>query len=130
MTVPFGIYMRYYFQCDLRKTIMLSFVLSLFFELTQLSGLYFIYPGSYRLFDVDDLLLNTLGGLVGYALAGPIARMLPSREALLAAAHAGVVLRYGYQPDCCGSRNGLCRRARVLLGNRRVFLRASAAAVG
>lgn len=76
MTVPFGIYMRYYFQCDLRKTIMLSFVLSLFFELTQLSGLYFIYPGSYRLFDVDDLLLNTLGGLVGYALAGPIARML------------------------------------------------------
>ena len=38
MTVPFGIYMRYYFQCDLRKTIMLSFVLSLFFELTQLSG--------------------------------------------------------------------------------------------
>ena len=82
MTVPFGIYMRYYFQCDLRKTIMLSFVLSLFFELTQLSGLYFIYPGSYRLFDMDDLLLNTLGGLVGYALAGPIARMLPSREAL------------------------------------------------
>ena len=31
---------------------------------------------------MDDLLLNTLGGLVGYALAGPIARMLPSREAL------------------------------------------------
>ena len=61
---------------------MLSFVLSLFFELTQLSGLYFIYSGSYRLFDMDDLLLNTLGGLVGYALAGPIARMLPSREAL------------------------------------------------
>lgn len=82
MTVPFGVYMRYYFQCELRKTIMLSFSLSLFFELTQLSGLYFIYPGSYRLFDVDDLLLNTLGGMLGYALGGSVARMLPSREEL------------------------------------------------
>lgn len=99
MTVPFGIYMRYYFECDLRKTIMLSFVLSLFFELTQLSGLYFIYPGSYRLFDVDDLLLNTLGGLVGYALAGPIARMLPSREALDQISLARGRQRY----PCCGA---------------------------
>ena len=31
-----------------------SFLLSLFFEVTQLTGLYFLYPGSYRLFDVDD----------------------------------------------------------------------------
>ena len=45
MLVPFGIYMRYYFKCSLKKTILLSALLSLFFELTQLSGLYFIYPG-------------------------------------------------------------------------------------
>ena len=61
MTVPFGIYLRYYFKCRFLKTLILSFCLSLFFELTQLSGLYFIYPRSYRLFDVDDLLANTLG---------------------------------------------------------------------
>ncbi|UPU40245.1 hypothetical protein MX850_02280 [Erysipelothrix sp. Poltava] len=35
MTVPFGIYLRYYFNCDLKKTVILSFILSLFFEPTQ-----------------------------------------------------------------------------------------------
>ena len=66
MLAPFGIYMRYYFKCSFRKTLLLSFLLSLFFELTQLSGLYFIYPRGYRLFDVDDLLANTAGGALGY----------------------------------------------------------------
>ena len=60
MTLPFGAYLRYYFRCGWKKTLLLSFLLSLFFELTQLTGLYFIYPGSYRLFDVDDLMVNTL----------------------------------------------------------------------
>lgn len=80
MTVPFGIYLRYYFKCRFLKTLILSFCLSLFFELTQLSGLYFIYPRSYRLFDVDDLLANTLGGVFGYAIISPFLKILPSRE--------------------------------------------------
>lgn len=80
MTIPFGMYMRYYFECDLKKTIKLTFLLSLFFELTQLTGLYFIYPHPYRLFDVDDLLLNTLGGALGFFLFGSIQRLLPSRK--------------------------------------------------
>jgi len=80
LTIPFGIYLRYYFRCDLKKVLILSFLLSLFFELTQLSGLYFIYPRGYRLFDVDDLLLNTLGGLIGYFIAWPFMKFLPSRQ--------------------------------------------------
>lgn len=80
MTIPFGIYLRYYFKCSFRKTLFLSFILSLFFELTQLTGLYFIYPYSYRLFDVDDLITNTLGGMIGYFLAGVFLNRLPSRE--------------------------------------------------
>lgn len=82
MTVPFGMYLRYYFKCDLKKTIILTFCLSLFFELTQLSGLYFIYPRSYRLFDVDDLIINTLGGLLGYFIIVPFLKILPSRKRL------------------------------------------------
>ncbi len=82
MTVPFGIYLRYYFRCSAAKTIFLSFGLSLFFELTQLSGLYFLYPRGYRLFDVDDLMTNTLGGAIGYLLAGPLMKILPSRREL------------------------------------------------
>lgn len=80
MTVPFGMYLRYYFECSFKKTVLLSFGLSLFFELTQLSGLYFIYPGPYRLFDVDDLIMNTLGGVLGYSLMGFGRNILPSRR--------------------------------------------------
>lgn len=80
MTVPFGMYLRYYFKCNLKKVMVSSFLLSLFFELTQLTGLYFIYPYPYRFFDVDDLLMNTLGGVFGYFLMGVFVNFLPTRE--------------------------------------------------
>lgn len=80
MTIPFGMYLRYYFKCNMKKTIVLSFILSLFFELTQLSRLYFVYPYQYRVFDVDDLLMNTLGGLLGFLIMGLIKRLLPTRD--------------------------------------------------
>ena len=80
--MPFGVYLRYYFCYNWRKTLRLSFLLSLFFELTQLSGLYFVYPGSYRLFDVDDLIVNTAGSMIGFALAGPVSHLLPTRQEL------------------------------------------------
>ena len=79
MTLPFGFYLRYYFQNNLKQVLIKSFLLSLFFELTQLSGLYFIYQGNYRLFDVDDLITNTLGGLLGFLLAGRLTKFLPTR---------------------------------------------------
>ena len=80
MTLPFGVYLRYYFQCGLRKTVLFSFLLSLFFELTQLSGLYFIYPRGYRIFDVDDLMANTLGGVAGDFAVSPFLGILPTRD--------------------------------------------------
>ncbi len=80
LTLPFGIYLRYYFKFNWKKIIIYTFLLSLFYEITQLSGLYFIYPRGYRLFDVDDLLLNTLGGLVGYFIAKPVIKKLPTIE--------------------------------------------------
>ncbi|MDT2756168.1 VanZ family protein [Enterococcus asini] len=82
LTLPFGFYLRYIWNLSLKKVIMASFFLSLFFELTQLSGLYFIYPRSYRLFDVDDLILNTSGGLLGYLLTPVLTWLLPSMEKL------------------------------------------------
>lgn len=80
LTIPFGMYLRYFFKYDLKKTILASFLLSMFFELTQLSGLYFIYPRNYRLFDVDDLILNTFGGICGYIIFRPFNNILPKRE--------------------------------------------------
>ena len=57
-----------------------TFLLSLFFELTQLTGLYFIYSRPYRLFDVDNLMINTLGGILGYFIKNKLKVLLPSRE--------------------------------------------------
>ncbi len=80
ITIPFGIYLRYYFKCKFTKTFIFSFLLSLFFELTQLSGLYGIYPRPYRIFDVDDLITNTLGGVLGYLITPFLCFFLPSRD--------------------------------------------------
>ena len=57
-----------------------TFLLSLFFELTKLTGLNFIYPRPYRLFDVDNLMINTLGGILGYFIMNKLKVLLPSRE--------------------------------------------------
>ena len=80
LLLPFGVYLKYYFNCSFKKTLLFSFLLSLFFEITQLTGLYFIYPRGYRLFDVDDLIINTLGGIIGYAIALGLLKILPNRK--------------------------------------------------
>ena len=80
MTIPFGMYLRYYFKCNFKKTLFISFILSLFFELTQLTGLYWLYSYPYRVFDVDDLIMNTLGGIIGYFIMGFVDNFLPTRE--------------------------------------------------
>lgn len=82
LTLPFGVYLRYYFNKKWYHTIIYTFLLSLFFELTQLSGLYGIYPRPYRLFDVDDLLINTLGGIVGHIITPILTIFLPTKDEL------------------------------------------------
>lgn len=82
LTVPVGVYLRYYFRRGLGTTIALSFLVSLFFEITQLTGLYGIYQCPYRLFDVDDLLLNTLGGTIGYWITPILVAFLPKTDQL------------------------------------------------
>ena len=80
LTVPFGIYMHYYFNMSLKQTVLLSFLLSLFYEMSQLTALFGIYPGPYRLADVEDLICNTLGGAIGYQIAYLFNMILPSRK--------------------------------------------------
>lgn len=80
LLLPFGVYLRYYFKRSWWQVIIFSFMYSLFFELTQLSGLYGIYQYPYRFFEVDDLICNTLGGLVGYLITPLLVFMLPDRD--------------------------------------------------
>lgn len=80
LTVPFGVYLGYYFKQDVRKVLIYSILLSLLFEVTQLTGIFGFYPRPYRLFDVDDIILNTLGGVFGCLIHRLVVVFLPSRD--------------------------------------------------
>lgn len=77
MTMPLGYFLREFFQISLKKTILLGFLTSLLYEVTQLTGLFFIYPRAYRIFDIDDLIINTLGAYLGYVVAPLVSGLLP-----------------------------------------------------
>jgi glycopeptide antibiotics resistance protein/uncharacterized RDD family membrane protein YckC len=81
LLAPLGFVLRYLFGSRLVPAVMIGFGVSLLFELTQLTGLWFIYPCPYRLFSVDDLILNTSGAALGWLLAGPVGRLLPAVDA-------------------------------------------------
>ena len=66
MTIPFGMFLEYCIGLDIKRALLVSFSFTAFIEIGQLTGLFFVFNGSYRLFDVDDLMLNTLGALIGY----------------------------------------------------------------
>jgi len=81
--IPFGIYLRYYFEKPFWQVFLYAFALSLFLECTQLSALYGIYPRPYRIFDVDDLITNTFGGVLGFVIAPLITWWLPKKQDIL-----------------------------------------------
>ena len=68
--VPLGVLVRGVVRRGVVVATAIGLLVSLVIEVTQLTGLWFLYPCSYRLFDVDDLLVNTAGALIG-ALVAP-----------------------------------------------------------
>ena len=81
MLMPFGMYLRYVCGLDVGRVALASLAFSAFIELGQLTGLFFVFRGSYRLCDVDDLMLNTLGGLLGGELVRALEAYLPPLDA-------------------------------------------------
>lgn len=79
--LPLGFIMGRIWRWPLPVTAVLSFATSLFLETMQLTGLMGVFPCAYRLFDVDDLLWNTTGALIGFALAMLSLRLIPARVA-------------------------------------------------
>jgi len=61
MFMPYGFFISYFLKIDKKKTIVfLTLITSLTIELTQLKiG---------RVFDIDDIILNIIGGFIGYYL--------------------------------------------------------------
>ena len=67
--VPFGILARGMTHRGVAFTTAAGFGLSLLVEATQYSGVWGLYPCGFRVADVDDLMTNTAGALIGALLA-------------------------------------------------------------
>ena len=86
LTLPLGMYVRYLFNAKWWQALLVGFGMSLFYEISQLTGLFGYYDYAYRLFDVDDLIVNTCGCWLGWLIMGPLTRALPDFQELSAKA--------------------------------------------
>ncbi|MDR1852857.1 MAG: VanZ family protein [Propionibacteriaceae bacterium] len=69
--LPFGAFLRILFKRGVVVATVLGGLVSLIIETSQLTGLWGIYDCAYRTFDVDDLILNTFGALLGSLMILP-----------------------------------------------------------
>lgn len=67
--VPLGLILRGVLRLDATASVATGMLLSALIELTQYTGAFGIYPCGVRIADIEDLLANTLGALVGVLLA-------------------------------------------------------------
>ncbi|KFI40794.1 VanZ family protein [Bifidobacterium actinocoloniiforme DSM 22766] len=86
--LPLGFIMGRVFRWRLRLALPAGFLTSLTIETAQLTGAFGLVGCAYRLFDVDDLLWNTSGALIGFACAVLLNRLVPPRST-----HANEVVR-------------------------------------
>ena len=87
MLVPLGMFMRYLFHLDAQKNAAICLCTTLLFEITQLTGVFFLFSKSYRSFDVDDIVCNLLGGIIGHWLMGKLSPLVERIENKAAAAY-------------------------------------------
>jgi glycopeptide antibiotics resistance protein len=80
LLMPLGFYLRYYFHTSRRVAATIALGTTLMFEVTQITGIYGYYPCPYRTFDVDDLMLNASGAMVGYAIMPMFHDWLPDLQ--------------------------------------------------
>jgi hypothetical protein len=71
--LPFGVFVRLITHRGVLVATVAGFAVSLLVEVTQLTGVWGVYPCAYRLFDVDDLVTNTVGALLGAVVSYPYA---------------------------------------------------------
>lgn len=84
LLLPYGCYLNYYFGFGWKKTLIIAALTSLFFEISQRTGLFGIYPFAYRSFDVDDIICNTSGAMIGWFLMRHFRADLPDLESKVA----------------------------------------------
>lgn len=78
--VPLGFLVAYVLRRSIGWALVIGLGTSLLIETAQGSALWGLYPCPYRVAEVDDLITNTSGALVGWAVGAAIARVAPFRE--------------------------------------------------
>ncbi|WP_161896777.1 VanZ family protein [Gordonia spumicola] len=74
--IPLGALVRILGGRGLPTAVAVGAGVSLFIESTQITGMWWIYDCAYRLFDVDDLVTNTLGAALGSIAALTVPRRM------------------------------------------------------
>lgn len=85
--LPLGYFLRVLARRGIVIATLAGFAISAAIEFTQLTGIWGLYHCAYRVFDVDDLLLNTTGAFLGSLLAMPVAAVLRRSRPAPAADH-------------------------------------------
>lgn len=78
--VPLGFIAKRFMHVGLPLTAALSLATTGLIETAQLTGLFGIYPFAYRTFEVDDLIFNTFGGVIGWLCGLALGKVMPSKE--------------------------------------------------
>lgn len=82
--IPWGVVLRGFLHRSVLTATVTGLAVSVVIELSQATGLWFLYPCAYRFGDIDDVLTNTLGALIGAVLAPAVAWWMPRSRALAA----------------------------------------------
>lgn len=72
--LPLGFFLRVLGGRGILTAFLVGLGLSAFIETTQLTGVWGLYPCAYRVFDVDDMLTNTTGAVLGSLVAFVVPR--------------------------------------------------------
>lgn len=76
LILPIGFLGALFFKWWFWKTFLLGFLISFSFEIIQWTGIFGILPCPYRLFDIDDLMLNTSGAILWFLAILPFRKSL------------------------------------------------------
>lgn len=79
--VPLGFALYRWARWRSYAVIPAGLLVSLLIETSQLTGMWHLYPCSYRQFDVNDLMTNTLGAMVGCLIAWAYGLLVPVKRA-------------------------------------------------
>jgi len=91
--VPYGFFLHQVTRWRAITVVIVGLATSLLIELTQGTAVFGRYACPYRLFDVDDLFLNTLGAAIGVLVSVAVARFAWSRPEPVADMNAPSIAR-------------------------------------